>query len=149
MEAIDNMKDAIIIDLDNTLCNCDHRKDFLKQRPVNFKGFSEHLGEDIANEWCVKLINRFKDDHEIIYITGRPEEYRDSTRHWFFEQRIVINSEVLFMRKDGDFRPDYEIKEDIYFDNIKNRYNIVFAIDDREAVVKMWRKNEIICLSLF
>ena len=52
------------------------------------------------------------------------------------------------MRKDNDFRPDEEIKKEIYFNKIINNYNILFILDDRTKVVKMWRELKLTCLQV-
>lgn len=52
------------------------------------------------------------------------------------------------MRKNNDFRPDEEIKKEIYFDKIINNYNILFILDDRAKVVKMWRELKLTCLQV-
>ncbi len=50
------------------------------------------------------------------------------------------------MRPSKDYRPDTEIKEEIYNNEIKDKYNVLFCVDDRACVVKQWRKMGIVCL---
>jgi len=52
------------------------------------------------------------------------------------------------MRKDNDFRPDEEIKKEIYNNFIKDDYNIFFVLDDRTKVVNMWRSLGLTCLQV-
>ena len=44
------------------------------------------------------------------------------------------------MRDAEDRRPDYVIKEEIYNRDIAPNYRVSFAVDDKHAVVGMWRK---------
>ena len=50
------------------------------------------------------------------------------------------------MRKDGDYRPDTVVKKEIYEREIKDKYEVLFAIDDRTQVVKTWRELGLTCL---
>lgn len=50
------------------------------------------------------------------------------------------------MRRSGDFRPDYIVKEVILDFEILTRYTPYIIIDDRDQVVKMWRRRGYTCL---
>lgn len=83
--------------------------------------------------------------HNIVYLTGRPENNREITEHWLFEKAGCPYGE-LYMRSVGDYRPDYEIKKEIYDRVLKNVYNdIVGVFEDRDRVVSMWRKLGLTC----
>ena len=45
------------------------------------------------------------------------------------------------MRSSKDFRPDNEIKQEIYDNEILGKFNIEIVLDDRDRVVDMWREN--------
>jgi hypothetical protein len=134
---------GIIVDLDGTLCNSDHRKHFVDAG--NWKSFYENLIHDEPHEWCLEIIKAVKWD--FIFVSGRPEKYRNLTEQWF-ENKTDINIGFydLFMRKDGDFRKDSIIKEEIYRGYIEPKYEIMFCIDDRKQVVDMWRSIGLTCL---
>ena len=51
----------------------------------------------------------------------------------------------LYMRKQGDNREDSIVKEEMYLNEIKPKYNVDLVIDDRDQVVKMWRKIGLTC----
>ena len=45
------------------------------------------------------------------------------------------------MRAGDDYRPDFEVKKEIYNGKIAILgYNIDFALDDRNQIVDMWRE---------
>lgn len=50
------------------------------------------------------------------------------------------------MRKDGDFRKDSIVKEEIYREWIEPFHEVLFCIDDRKQVVDMWRSIGLTCL---
>lgn len=52
---------------------------------------------------------------------------------------------MLFMRKDGDFRPDWEVKKEIYEKELKDKYEILGVFEDRTQVVQMWRSLGLTC----
>lgn len=49
------------------------------------------------------------------------------------------------MRKNSDYRKDYVLKEE-WLQELKKKGNIFFAVEDRQQVVDMYRRNEVICL---
>jgi hypothetical protein len=133
----------IIVDLDGTFSNPEHRRHFVTQVPKDHKRFYEALCQDKANEWCVWLLGRFRKD-EILFVSGRPEQYRDKTVVWLRD--YGYEQCPLFMRKEGDYRMDSVIKVEIYREDIEPFYNIMFCLDDRTQVVKAWRALGLICL---
>jgi hypothetical protein len=44
------------------------------------------------------------------------------------------------MRKTGDHRPDYIVKNEIFDQRIRDNFNVLGAFDDRDQVVDMYRK---------
>jgi len=52
------------------------------------------------------------------------------------------------MRQRNDQRQDNIVKQIILDYDIKPDYDILFALDDRNSVCKMWRQNGIKCLQV-
>jgi hypothetical protein len=44
------------------------------------------------------------------------------------------------MRPADDQRADDVLKSELYYQNIRDRYNVLGVIDDRPKVCRMWRK---------
>lgn len=42
------------------------------------------------------------------------------------------------MRKNGDFRKDNAVKEEIFWTHLAHRYNIVACVDDRPQMIRLW-----------
>lgn len=135
---------CLIIDLDGTLCNTEHRSHFMKQEKKNWKAFFEGIPNDPINEWCLEIIKAMQKTHRIILCSGRPDDYEDPTRDWL--NKYSINYHNLFMRRAGDFRRDDVVKEIILDFEILTRYIPLFAVDDRQQVVDLWRRRGITAL---
>lgn len=138
---------VVIQDLDGSLCNLDHRLYFMKREKKDWKNFFKEMDKDTPYYWCLDILKGLvKQDYEIVYCSGRPDNYQEVTRNWLIEHKIPNG--LLLMRSRNDHRSDTVIKEIILDFEIKTRYsNIQFAIDDRKMVVEMWRRNNIVCLA--
>lgn len=137
---------AIIIDLDGTLADCGHRKQYIEGAKKDWKSFlkDENIIQDKLNTWCSSIIANFKNSHKIILVTGRNEFTRKITEEWLASHDQFYN--LLLMRKDRDYREDAVIKEEIYNLHIQPKFDVTFCVDDRKQVVDMWRKLGLVCL---
>lgn len=146
-----NIRDmCIIVDLDGTLCNNDHRAKFVQESngKKNWKEFFAGVADDKPNSWCIELIMAMKSSgYKLVFCTGRPEDYREVTEKWL-SKHVPTNesSYKVFMRPKKDKREDSIIKEIILDFEIIPRYNVLLAIDDRDSVVKKWRERGITTL---
>ncbi|MBT7611376.1 MAG: hypothetical protein HN576_16570 [Bacteriovoracaceae bacterium] len=136
---------AIIVDLDGTLCNVDHRVHHVQKKEKDWKLFNEGMAHDGIYLWCFELILSMKNSgYEIIFLTGRDNSYRDQTCTWLEKNKIQYDT--LHMREVTDHREDHIIKNEIYKRVIEPQKNVLFVLDDRLSVVKMWREIGLICL---
>ena len=131
---------AIIVDLDNTLCNASKREHHVRNGNRNWKAFFEEIPTDTVNQWCADIILRSRMDHMIIFCSGRPEEYRQITQDWLWKHLPELKASYLFMRQSGDFRKDSIVKEILLDYEILPRYEPFYFIDDRKQVVQMYRQ---------
>ena len=137
---------AIIVDLDGTLADCEHRKKFIEGSKKDWKSFlkDENIIQDKLNLWCASIISHFKSSHKIILVTGRNEFTRYITEEWLASHDQYYD--LLLMRKDQDYRQDVVIKEEIYNLHIQPNFSVTFCVDNRKQVVDMWRRMGLICL---
>lgn len=127
---------AIIFDVDGTLAeNMDGRISRHGKRAAPFQDWDAY--DDKVSEHVVKMLNVLKNDFTIIICSGRKDSSKDVLKDWLRENDIHYDE--LFMRRAKDNRPDYEIKSEIYFENIEPFYEVYAAFDDRDQVVKAWR----------
>jgi uncharacterized HAD superfamily protein len=139
------MQKAIIVDLDGTLCDCEHRVHHVQGAHKNWEQFNQLLVHDTLNDWCFELIEAMSArGHKIIFVTGRGEENRDPTEAWLNKNNVKF--EHLYMRALLDRREDGDVKEDIYRQFIEKKYQTIFVVDDRKSVVDRWREMNLICL---
>ena len=138
-------KKAILVDLDGTLANVDHRVHHVEKDDPDYKAFHDKMGEDKLNQWCAQLISAMQNErYAIHFVTGREEIYREHTEKWLKEHGISFD--LLLMRKEGDESTDEDIKESLYNEFIKDQFQVLFVVDDRLSVVKMWRRIGLVCL---
>lgn len=125
-----SLRDAYIFDIDGTVANhTDVRGPYDTSRY-----HLDTVHQDVA---CLAL-DLYTTGHQIIYVSGRDEEFRDVTQQWLWKN--VIDADLpLFMRPKGDVRNDAIVKHELFHQNIANRWNVVGVFDDRGRVLRMWR----------
>jgi predicted kinase len=84
---------------------------------------------------------------KILFTSGREEKYREPTERFLAEHLPGIPYE-LHMRKTGDMRKDAIIKREMFDNEIKGKWNILFVLDDRNQVVDNWREMGLHCFQV-
>ena len=140
------MKQCILFDIDGTLALIDHRRPQLDGERPNWKAFNALMGDDTPNPPVVALYKTLWEtgQYELILVSGRGEESRDLTENWLFWNEIPF--ETLLMRPKNDTRSDVVIKREILAALRGQGKSVLFAVDDRQSVVDMWRANGVTCL---
>ena len=139
----------IIFDIDGTIADCRHRRHFVTDGNHDWKSFNESMVMDPPIQPVVNLYMKLQHncpETDIILVSGRSEDYREHTFDWLSSHGILTNRVNLKMRPSGDYRPDWQIKEEILMDLKANGWWPDLVIDDNEKVVQMWRRHNIICL---
>lgn len=142
----------IVFDLDGTLCNIEHRLDYVRSKPKNWKAFDAGIPNDKVNEPVARVfLSMFASDYnnDIIIASGRNERCRQATENWL-ELNGLGHYEKLYMRKADDFRSDDIVKQEILDEIIADygkKPDMVF--DDRPKVVRMWRDNGIFVFNVY
>lgn len=144
---------AIVVDLDGTLCDVSHRQHHVGGQwgAKEFKEFYEKMDDDSPYEWCRKMVQLYlKDGYKVIFVTGRPDEYRQRTVKWLYDRcGLLPNSHYeLHMRPTGNFECDTINKKKIYDEMIVQRHAVSFVLEDRNKVVSMWRQLGLPCLQV-
>ncbi|MGI9102868.1 MAG: hypothetical protein ACR2IF_10545 [Terriglobales bacterium] len=133
----------VFVDVDGTLADVKHRLHHIRAgKEKNWKAFFEAMDKDTPIASTIAWVQSLAADHEIVIITGRPEHYRARTLAWLKKNGIPFSD--LFMRPDGDHRPDYEMKRDALQRWPKEHIKLV--IEDRPPVCEMWLKQGIRCV---
>lgn len=136
---------AIIMDIDGTIANLDHRLHYVQDGNRDWGSFFREMGDDLPVEEVISLAYMFKKaGYEIVVVSARPDDYLDTTKIWMANNGMYWDS--LYMRKAGDFREDSIVKREILAKLRSDGYEPWLVIDDRQKVVDMWRSEGIYTL---
>jgi predicted kinase len=128
---------AIICDLDGTLALHTGRS------PYDFK----RVAEDKVNKPIRTILEKFAaDGYHIIYLTGRDDSCRMATVRWLDDNQAPPG--ILLMRQSGDKRSGSVVKLEIFDEEIRHNYRVIFTLEDLDTVVKMWRDLGLCCLQV-
>ena len=129
---------CICVDLDGTLCNVKHRRQYVATKPRNWNAWNLGIINDKPIPQVLEVVNALKDRFPIFFVSGRSDDYRDVTLKWFEKYGIMEHDyNGLLMRKCGDHRDDAIVNGEIA-DQIEENYKIFAVFDDRKRVVDMW-----------
>ena len=132
---------AIIVDIDGTIANCDHRNPYDTSKCL----------QDSPIQPVVDLVTNYKQKgYKIFFVTGRKESSRADTVTWLKEKAKFFPTDYeLFMRESGNNESDTIYKKVIFDNHIKDKYRVDFALEDRTKMVQMYRKEiGIICMQV-
>lgn len=136
------LPDCIISDLDGTLSLHEGIRNV-------YDGSKCHL--DKVNTPVKNIINVFSAtpdlDVTIVYMSGRDDEFRPQTIEFLLNNGIAWQ-EHLYMRAAGDRRKDNIVKQELFDKYVRGKFNVLFVLDDRDAVVKLWRDLGLACLQV-
>lgn len=128
----DSLENCIIVDLDGTLAHSNGKRGYYDWKNVGM--------DDVDLDVWEMIEASFEYGHKLIFLTGRSKECYGETRDWLFQKvNLVASKYQLLMRESKDFRPSTVVKKELYENFIKDKYNVIFAIDDKEDICEMWR----------
>ena len=90
----------------------------------------------------IKALSSVNQDN-IIITSARNERHRDVTMKQLELARV--DYDAMYLRDDGDMRPDDIVKEELLGKIRADGYNPTIAFDDRNQVVNKWRELGINC----
>lgn len=138
------MAKGIIVDLDGTLYCMDWRRPYVSEKPKDWYSFLTMCEHDRVNPTLRKVIKATYDEGmKIILVSGRPWDLSGTgTVKALWRDNVPYTT--LLMRQPQDYRPDTEIKDEIYRDIIRPmEIEIVRAFDDRPDIAEVWRSHGI------
>ena len=135
-----NLEFAVLCDLDGTLAHMNGKRGPFDWLKTDVDDLDEVVAMSIRDHMAL--------GHKIIFMSGRSEEGRKPTEEWL--EFYGFKYHALYMRKKTyvngagievpDFRKDNIIKEELYNEHVKGKFNVRHVYDDRQQVVDMWRK---------
>lgn len=141
----------IVFDIDGTLANIEHRLDYVRSKPKNWKAFDAGIPNDKVNEPVATVMRNMATwGHNIILASGRNERSRQATEDWLWKHDLLDVYDILYMRKADDFRNDSIVKDEI-IDQIVADYGKLpdLWFDDRPRVVKAVRARGIFVFDVY
>lgn len=135
----------VIFDIDRCLADNSHREHLVNGKTKNWDEFYEECVRDKSILPTIKLLRCLHACGNIIFlVTGRPEKIREETERWLEDRKIPYQE--LLMRYDNSFIKDDKLKKAI-LDKLEDEgYQIDLAFDDSDAVIEMYRMNNIIAM---
>lgn len=135
----------IVVDLDGTLCDESHREEHATRG--DWDTYFASLNGDAAYKDVANTIHLLCGTVKVMILTSRPERYRKSTIDWLYNKEIPYD--VLLMRPDdsidGSERVKIEILEEYFGNKETVLSSVIFALEDRDKIVKAFREYGIPC----
>jgi phosphoglycolate phosphatase-like HAD superfamily hydrolase len=97
-----------VLDIDATLSDVRHRLHLIAERPKNWDAFFARSKDDSPLPEGLAVAKQLSQEHEIVYLTGRPERIRKDTLAWL--ERHGLPEGRLLMRSENDRRPSVAVK---------------------------------------
>lgn len=92
-----------VVDIDGVVADVRHRLHHVESRPKDWAAFFAAAGDDPPLAEGVRRVQALLADHDVVYLTGRPDHLRKTTEQWLAAHGI--SGSKLVMRRRGDFRP--------------------------------------------
>lgn len=136
------MKNIIVVDIDGTIADMEHRLRHIKKPHPDWVSFHDarELEKDKPIQEVIEMLDTLADsDYQVVFCTGRSELCREATFNWLV-RHTSFGGAQLVMRAAGDFRPDTLVKPEILKAAGYTPDRVAFILEDRTSVVKKWRE---------
>ena len=135
------MAEAVIVDVDGTLCDVSTVRHHIAKRPKNFDAFHAASAQCPPIAQTLDFVERHhRAGRTIVVVTARRYQWEGLTRAWL-QRHLTVPFVGPFMRGDDDVRPDVEVKRRIHEILLRDHdYRIVEAIDDNPSIVALWQE---------
>lgn len=138
----DPQRDAVIVDMDGTLCDVSSIQHFVAERPRDFDAFYRASADCPAHDAVVQDVATARERGlAVLIVTGRQSRWHDLTVGWLSEHGVEYDR--LYMRGNRDYRPDVTLKTGLLERIREDGYRPVHAWDDRPRVIALWEEHGI------
>lgn len=122
---------AIIIDIDGTVAQKTNERGHFDWTKVELDLPRQHVIDLVVSAATM--------GYTPIFMSGRDAVCREQTMNWIEMYIPELSGAQLFMRPNGDMRPDTVVKAELFEENVRGKYNVVMAFDDRPGICCLWR----------
>ncbi len=126
-----------IVDIDGVVADVRHRLHHIERRPKDWDAFFAAAPDDPPHPEGVAVVQRLAEDHEIVFLTGRPGWLRAATENWL--EANGIGGHRLVMRPRNDRRPAAQVKLELVRQLAEGR-QLDVIVDDDQAVIATLRQ---------
>ena len=85
--------------------------------------------------------------NKVVFLSGRTDACRTATYDWL-RGHVGVPFQGLYMRPAGDGRKDAVVKREMFDRHVRDSYDVVCVLDDRDQVVAAWREMGLTCLQV-
>jgi phosphoglycolate phosphatase-like HAD superfamily hydrolase len=140
---------AYLFDIDGTLADLTHRLHHIQSTPKNWDAFFAACPDDAPIPHMIELVQTLHAaGRDVFFVSGRSDRVRAETLAWLDKNIGGVYDDELYMRRDGDHRPDNLVKAEMLDQIRAEDFEPIMAFDDRDQVVKMWREKGIPCVQV-
>lgn len=136
-------KTVVLVDLDGTLYNMDHRAKYTHWEEKDWSKFesNKEIEKDMIYEPISDIIKALDDSGKfyIMFVSGRKDHACQQTIKNLKRDGFDDILCGILMRHSWDSRKDDIVKWE-FLDLILKNHTVAFVIDDRKQVIDMWRK---------
>ncbi len=125
-----------IVDIDGVVADVRHRLHHLERRPRDWDAFFDAADDDPVHDEGVAIVARLAEDHEIVFLTGRPHRLERATRAWLEDHGL--GGHRLVMRPNGDRRSAVIVKAELLA-RVGHDRTVAVVVDDDPAIVEAMR----------
>ena len=128
-----------LLDIDGTVADATHRLHHIEKEPKDWRSFFAEVPGDKPIPHVVEICQVLEESgYDIVFVTGRSTECREATIAWLDEN--VVRTYALYMRQEGDHRPDEVVKIELLAKLREDGYEPVAAFEDRARVARALRE---------
>jgi len=125
------MMPVYLVDVDGTVAQMGDRRG-----PFDW----DKVGLDTPRMDVIRVVNELSNNAEIIFLSGRDGSCYAETLEWLSNYTFLLDAPIeLYMRTEGDMRPDYVVKYELFNQHARH-HNIRGVFDDRPMMNRLWRK---------
>lgn len=143
------LPECIIVDLDGTAAIHTTRGPYDAERCD--EDSVDDAVSDIVHGYAYSMSSQNYLPHKVIFLSGREgtETIRKKTETWLLNEFGSSDLDFeLHMREEGDSRPDFIVKYELFNQHVRGKFNPFYALDDRDQVVRLWRELGLKCLQV-